>query len=470
VLSQKFLQIAYVSGQQAVPVVIEINCNVNRFGIVCSASARAREVDPSTYLQHTAIGYYYRASRADSNNSDAWFDFGVKFLDYSPWYLQPDFIEWRRSFYHPKPDPGTLTFSSYEYTNLQLPASLDHAVLLDTEVTICTNIGSVENPNIVCSTYPLVMHCPSTIMVRRDSLDANILSFAFGNNVPTAVGDSPACDPDYIGQPQATYDYMLASPARNRPWDVFIADPEPEPPVPPEPPPDPEPEAEPDTVPAVLDLIERELCDSQFWSREELLGHLNDALTEWQLLTWDNTLEEEAVNVEVDPIHNVYAVPDRFLAPLGVRYGHYGHSLRRTTVEELDRECQWEDPLDKRLNPREWAPIGVEKFLIHPKPLSDGYVSVTGVDRHELLRDEPGATIPIRREHVPALVDWVVNRAAYKLGGQVLYSYAHKYDAFLLAANRVKKIDLEKLRPKVPKGVVDDAGLREGAERREALE
>jgi len=212
-------------------------------------------------------------------------------------------------------------------------------------------------------------------------------------------------------------------------------------------------------------LDELDVQNPVHWSRAEVLGHLNDAVAEYQLVTWE-LQHTEAVGVSTSS--NMYSVPTSFVAPLAVRHGDGGNSLRKVTVEHMDRDCQWESPDDARLHAREWAPMGFDRFIIHPRPLAAGQLFVDGIDIHTPLADSATSYLPVRQEYVPVIEDWVVNRSALKEGGQLLYRYAQHYFDFLTLANRIKGIDVTKLRPKLPSGVMDNAGLREGAESLEA--
>ena len=163
----------------------------------------------------------------------------------------------------------------------------------------------------------------------------------------------------------------------------------------------------------------------------------------------------------LNPEENVYPVPESLLLPLAVSAPH---SLRRCTVGDLDKECEWESKHGSRLNVREWCPIGNDKLLIHPRPLTDTAASVEGLIVHEPVLDNGVSVMPIRPEYVQCIEDWCVERAAFKEGGQLLATYRNQYEQFLSIAQRIRGISIIKLKPQLPQGVVGEGGLKEGTE------
>jgi len=191
----------------------------------------------------------------------------------------------------------------------------------------------------------------------------------------------------------------------------------------------------------------------------------------------------------------VYDVPPSILMPLAVSALH---SLRRSTVSDLDKESEWESPRSNRLHIREWSPVGAGQFLIHPRPLAATDVTVEGLAAHEEAQDDgmikwfhtdspktvdaafawadgapPGMinpatggwdVLPVRPEYEQCIEDWCVERAAFKTGGQLLATYRPQYEGFLNMAQRIRGMEIAHLEPLLPEGAVDGGGVKERIE------
>jgi len=216
----------------------------------------------------------------------------------------------------------------------------------------------------------------------------------------------------------------------------------------------------------VSDLISRVLrrMDEQdplipvHWSREEILVYVNNAIAEYQLIAMEM---QTTVYVIVNTSDNVYPVPESILVPFAVSAPH---SLRRCAISTLDKESCWESPRGSRLGIREWCPIGADMFLIYPRPKDIATVAVEGLALHEPLLDDGICRMPIRPEYEQCIEDWCVERAAFKEGGQLLSTYGGQYEQFLTMVQRIRGIEIIKMRPLIPKGVVDHVGLKERVE------
>ena len=104
--------------------------------------------------------------------------------------------------------------------------------------------------------------------------------------------------------------------------------------------------------------------------------------------------------------------------------------------------------------------------MIYPRPLRGMSITIEGLAAHEPVLDDGISRLPIRPEYEQCIEDWCVERAAFKEGGQLLATYGSQYEHFLNMAQRIRGIDIIKMRPQLPLGVVDNDGLKEGAEDR----
>jgi hypothetical protein len=194
------------------------------------------------------------------------------------------------------------------------------------------------------------------------------------------------------------------------------------------------------------------------WTRAEILGFVNDALYELNLIAWEFQLSVTDTVVDTE---NVYDCPDEILAPMSIRTG--SKYLLRETVTDLDREAQWELASRKRMNISTWAPLGLNKYVIDPKPLASTSVYIEGLVEHTPVTDT-AMDLPIRPEYDNAIQDYVIERAMFKEGGAELAQQNILYKDFIETAQQLSGRNIAKMFPRFTYGVVGDTALREKVE------
>ncbi len=163
------------------------------------------------------------------------------------------------------------------------------------------------------------------------------------------------------------------------------------------------------------------------WTRAELLVFLNDALNELNLIAADY---QDAVPVTIDNTTNVWSLPANVIGPFAARLDT-GY-LQRESIEDLDKESNWEDPSIVRMNPKSWASLGLTKFVITPRPALTRTLYVEALLEYPPAPDAPVSLQAwIRPEYERALEDFMVSRAMFKEGGAELQQGLAFYNRFL---------------------------------------
>jgi hypothetical protein len=161
------------------------------------------------------------------------------------------------------------------------------------------------------------------------------------------------------------------------------------------------------------------------WTRVEILVFLNDAIHELNLLSGDI---QRTVAVNINNTANVWNFPDGIIAPLALRVEN--RYLYRESIENLDREDDWELPSKIRLNPTTWCPLGFYKFIVYPRPINARIINAEVLHEHTPVTDAAVA-LPVRPEYERCLEDYIVSRALFKEGGAETHQGLAFYDRFL---------------------------------------
>lgn len=160
------------------------------------------------------------------------------------------------------------------------------------------------------------------------------------------------------------------------------------------------------------------------WTRGEILVYVNEALSEMNLVIWEF---QSTATLAITPSANVYDCPASMIAAIAVRDGKY---LRQETFDSLDKSVPWESPAAKRISPISWAPLGLNKLIIYPRPHVAKSITVEGLIEHTPVTDSAMA-IPASAEYESAIQDFCVERATFKEGVQELYQASSLYKEFL---------------------------------------
>lgn len=193
------------------------------------------------------------------------------------------------------------------------------------------------------------------------------------------------------------------------------------------------------------------------WTREEILVFVNEALTELNLISLEFQGSAETTLNSTD---NVYDQPSPILAATAVRCPHY---LRRQTAEDIDREAKWEASDEKRLKVRTWAPIGLNKFMVYPRPIETTTAFIEGVIEHTPVTDS-AMSLPVRPEYEDSIDDYCVERATFKEGPSELEQSGALYKSFLDKVQQSSGRNVIRMYPRFSTGSVADTGLREQVE------
>jgi hypothetical protein len=193
------------------------------------------------------------------------------------------------------------------------------------------------------------------------------------------------------------------------------------------------------------------------WTRAEILDHVNEALRELNLIAWEfqNTFTKTA-----DTNTNVYDHPSGVLAAIDIREDG-GRYLFRQSLGDLDKEIKWEDVNAKRLHISSWSPLGLNKFVISPKPLGNKTLYIEALTEPTTVTDSSASDIPVRDEFEDAIENFCVERAMFKEGGPELAQAHTMYEAFLEDGQELSGKNINRMHPQFSQGKVADDTLRD---------
>ena len=197
------------------------------------------------------------------------------------------------------------------------------------------------------------------------------------------------------------------------------------------------------------------------WTRPELLVFLNDAVHELNLLSGDI---QRTVSIAINNSANVWNFPSGTIAPLTLRVENT--YLYRESIENLDKEDDWENPLRTRMDPKIWCPLGLYKFISYPRPINPRTIYAEVFQEHTPVTDAAVA-LPVRPEYERCLEDFVVGRALFKEGGAEAQQGLAFYNRFLDAVGQLTGRNLLRSYPAWdgrPATQMSETTLRRGAQ------
>ena len=163
------------------------------------------------------------------------------------------------------------------------------------------------------------------------------------------------------------------------------------------------------------------------WSRSELLGHLNEALNEINLLSSNY---QKYFYIDIDNSSAVWDVDVDSISVVSISIGN--KVLYKYTIEELDREYQWELTSCVSYIPSAWAPLGVRSVLIVPRPVYELRATAWCVSEYPTVIDaHTDMSSWVNPEYEQAIEDYIVSRAMYKEGGAEFQQASILYNRFL---------------------------------------
>jgi hypothetical protein len=190
------------------------------------------------------------------------------------------------------------------------------------------------------------------------------------------------------------------------------------------------------------------------WTRDEILVFVNEALTEYNLITWEF---QGTVTKTINTADNVYDQPVGMFSAITMRAPNY---LRRQTADDIDREVKWDSDSEKHLHVRTWAPLGMNKFLIHPRPLGNITAYIEGLIEHTPVTD--GAwPLPVRPEYESAIEDFCVERAQFKEGPSELEQAGRHYKSFIDVVQQSSGRNVIRMYPRYSSGIIAEDNLRD---------
>jgi len=201
-------------------------------------------------------------------------------------------------------------------------------------------------------------------------------------------------------------------------------------------------------------LDELSITTPVHWTRGEILVFVNDSLTELNLISW---IFQGTKTLTINATDNVYDQPDGVVAAITIRCPNY---LRRESVFNVDLEAQWDSPSANRKDVQTWAPIGLNKFLIYPRPLVPKTAYVEGIIEHTPVTDSSDP-IPVRAELESAIEDYCVERATFKEGAAGMVQVGPLYKNFLDKAQQEAGRNVIRMFPRFSMGVVSEESLKQ---------
>ncbi len=181
-----------------------------------------------------------------------------------------------------------------------------------------------------------------------------------------------------------------------------------------------------------------------FWQEKfEIYAGLAEAITELMLIIGRPTV---IFNSPFSPTVNTVwqTIPTNLLAITNIVLPG-GLPLRKTTLHALDYTqaswtSKWES--DRAALPQRWAPLGLNKFVLHPAPLQPLTLNVTGIEYPILTNWPPSGSepSPFTPEFDQALEMFAASYARVKEVGNDAAEGALLYQAFLEIGQRMSQI------------------------------
>lgn len=178
-------------------------------------------------------------------------------------------------------------------------------------------------------------------------------------------------------------------------------------------------------VDTVLSELEESITTPVFWTRAELLQHLNDGLLELNLLT-AKFQSESAVFAPTTA--TLQTTPAGAICLLHISRNSL--FLRKRTLEEMDKENRkWMREISSGNVIRQWGPVGLNLFFVYPRLLASGSnLTIVTLDIPPTIGE--GTTIALDNEYVSALEQYVFHMARFKEGGAEFQQSMEAYDSF----------------------------------------
>lgn len=180
--------------------------------------------------------------------------------------------------------------------------------------------------------------------------------------------------------------------------------------------------------------------NSVFWSRDEKVDAINEALFLWQALTGE--LKEVAWELSATAGEHFYTLPRQILSPTRVSFRMTQSSswtpLALTSLPELDNGfVGWEDDMTQTA-PLYWFPVGISEIGLFPSP-SLSFGTVEAVLRVEGYSENPGLYsdgdfLNLGEEETVPILNYAHHYLTFKEAGAELNSSSEELKALFTAA------------------------------------
>ena len=216
------------------------------------------------------------------------------------------------------------------------------------------------------------------------------------------------------------------------------------------------------TVPELIDQILRRLDELEVdhpvhWTREEILTFINDGLSELNIIAW---LVQSTIPDTISPAGNVYVhdPEDHILGPIAIRINN--KYLLREGSEDLDREVGWEAADQTRMEIKVWSPVGLNRYVIWPRPLAEQTAYIEALVEHTPVEDDDASILPVPDVYRSILEDFCIERAEFKEGGAELQQASAQYMGFIDGAQQISGRNIIRGYPRYMYGTLDDDDMR----------
>lgn len=163
----------------------------------------------------------------------------------------------------------------------------------------------------------------------------------------------------------------------------------------------------------VTQLTQRVGENETFWTEQEKVDAVNEALMVWQLMTGDTvTSFDVSFPATSTTSSGIADVPTQMDSVLEAAIGN--DQLTLISMEELDEGLPgWQDPTNAG-TPIYWAPMGLTQIALNPPPSTPTIVSLLGYQ--EMQRLLYTDYIPIEDEEVDPILDYAHHYLTVKEG------------------------------------------------------
>jgi len=178
-------------------------------------------------------------------------------------------------------------------------------------------------------------------------------------------------------------------------------------------------------VDTVLLELEESITTPVFWTRAELLQHVNDGLLELNLLTGKFQSENAAF---APTTATLQSTPSGAICVLHVSRNSL--FLRKRTLEEMDKENRkWMREISSGNVIKQWGPVGLNLFFVYPRLLAaTSTLTIVTLDIPATIGE--ATVIALDNEYIDAIEQYVFHMARFKEGGAEFQQSMAAYDEF----------------------------------------